>query len=57
MGVEAFKESVESGSLIDYDGFGYPSDGTSHDPDLTFYPSMVPFCIPDGTTHVVWFSK
>lgn len=56
MTVEEFRESVEDGGFIDYDGWGNPSNGTHMDPNLTIYPSEVDKIPPDAT-HIVWYNR
>ena len=57
MTVSEFVECVDSGCFIDFDGFGYPSNGTHMDPNIHVNPSEVPDCIPSDATHIVWFNK
>lgn len=57
MSLQSFKESVEDGSLTDYDGHGNYSTATQMS-DITINPSN----IEDDTyfrsySHVVWFNK
>lgn len=54
--VEGFREMVEIGTLIDYDGFGNPSNGTHIDPSRCIYPSEVDE-IPSDATHIVWYNR
>lgn len=53
-----FRESCEDGSLTDYDGHGYAVGfgGDVACTTETFVPSRVD-CLPDGTSHVIWFNK
>lgn len=55
MTVEEFRESVEDGMFIDYDGFGYAARNgmSANDP---IYPSEVDK-IPEDATHIVWFNR
>ncbi len=57
MTVVEFLECVQCGGFIDYDGWGYLSDGTNYDPDVTIRPSGAPGCIPKGTTHILWMNR
>lgn len=55
--VEEFLQHVESGSFIDYDGFGEPvKDGLS-DPSIVICPSQAKHAIPADATHIVWFNR
>ncbi len=55
MTVGEYRENVDCGGFIDYDGFGYPmKDGKSAKHPL--YPSEINK-LPTDATHVVWFNK
>ena len=56
MTLEEFIESVDNGSLIDYDGFGQPvyNGKMSH---ISVYPSDYELLLPKETTHIIWFNK
>lgn len=55
--VQEFREAVEGGGFIDYDGFGTPAkDGKKADhPDHWIRPSLMN--IPPDATHVVWYNR
>lgn len=53
--VEEFKEHVEDGMLIDYDGFGHLVRDNLTSKEYIF-PSQVDI-IPADATHIVWFNK
>lgn len=57
MTLEEFLEGVACTAFTDYDGWGYPSDGTHHDRDTIIRPSNAQFGIPYNTTHILWFNK
>ena len=48
-------ECCEDGGFIDYDGYGYASDGVKMS-DKSYHPSDRDK-IPTGTTHIVWFNR
>lgn len=54
--VVKFKEHVEAGEFIDYDGYGYPVKDGEVDKGVCIYPSEVDK-IPKGVTHVLWFNR
>ena len=54
--VDEFREKVETGMFIDYDGFGYPVREGKADPDITVKPSRLDD-IPADATHIVWFNR
>lgn len=55
MTVQEFKDSVESGGFIDYDGHGRPvKDGKEAGFDI--YPS-IQHLIPLDATHIMWFNR
>ena len=54
--VAEFREQCESGSFIDYDGFGYPVKGGLSDPEIVVKPSRIDL-IPEDATHIVWFNR
>ncbi len=54
--LQEFKEMVENGALIDYDGYGNPSNGTHHDWDIIIRPSELSE-IPSDATHILWFNR
>lgn len=54
--VEEFLSHCESGSFIDYDGFGYPVKDGKADESLCIYPSRRDE-IPKDATHIVWFNR
>lgn len=56
--LQEFIEQVKSGGFIDYDGFGYYSDGKYQYPTEEVYPSTVAAGkINRKFSHVVWFNK
>lgn len=56
MTIDRFKEAVEGGSFIDYDGFGHAVRGDEVDESRYYYPSEVAE-IPEDVTHVLWFNR
>lgn len=54
--VEEFRQYVEDGSFIDYDGHGYPVKDGLADKTKWIYPSEVKN-IPADATHIVWYNK
>lgn len=54
---EAFDIAVKQGAFIDYDGFGYPSNGTMMDHRIHLLPSNYQTRIPEDATHVCWFNR
>jgi len=54
--VKEFRECVETGAFIDYDGFGNPVKNRLCDPDIMVFPSSVEL-ISEDTTHIVWYNK
>ena len=56
MTVEDFRENVESGGFIDYDGWGYPVRDGKADYSITVQPSRVNQ-IPDDATHILWLNR
>jgi hypothetical protein len=57
MTMEHFKGNVECGGFIDYDGYGYYSDGKKKS-NITVYPSdIVSGQYRDDFTHVVWYNR
>lgn len=56
MTVGDFKQSVEDGYFVDYDGSGHPVMDGKMDARITIKPSMVAI-IPADATHVAWFNK
>ena len=55
---EEFAAMVESGAIIDNDGFGYPSDGTKH--ACTFGVSVAVLAsakYSNTVSHVLWYNK
>ena len=54
--VEEFRDCVECGGFIDYDGFGHPvKDGKANE-DIWVKPSKVNQ-IPKDATHIVWYNR
>ena len=56
MTVEEFKDDVNTGCLIDYDGFGHPMKDGKMAGHLDIYPSRVDI-IPEDATHIIWFNR
>ena len=57
MTVQEFRESVECGAFIDYDGYGYAvARGDIADTSEQILPSTVER-IPEEATHIIWFNK
>lgn len=54
--VEEFRQLVNSGMFIDYDGSGHPVRDGKCDPKIGIYPSRVNE-IPSDATHVVWYNR
>ena len=54
MTVKEFRENVECGGFIDYDGFGIPVKD-SKQADFEIYPS-IQHLIPLDATHIQWFN-
>ena len=55
MTVAKFRDSVDCGGLIDYDGYGYPvRDGKMSRTNI--YPSEQ-HMIPLDATHIMWYNK
>ena len=48
-------DEVKHGSFIDYDGYGYLSNGTSKSSD-TISPSKAEE-LPSDVTHIVWINR
>ena len=61
MTMEEWLECVDCGGFIDYDGYGYLSDGKLKYPDHQIWPSDVERLgdkfNPKQFTHVVWFNR
>jgi len=60
MTVEDYLECVESGSFIDYDGFGHPIVPVingEEDKSIFLYPSEGSSKIPEGVTHIKWYNR
>ena len=58
MTLEEWRACCDCGGFIDYDGFGYYSDGKVMWTDHTAHPSERNLVKPpEGTTHVVWFNR
>lgn len=54
--IEEFKELVNSGGFIDYDGYGYPVRDKMADESIVIQPSRLEK-IPQDATHIVWFNR
>lgn len=54
--IERFKEAVECGLFIDYDGVGHPVKDGKCDPDIWIKPSKLDE-IPDDATEIVWYNR
>jgi hypothetical protein len=62
MTVKDFIEEVNTGSFIDYDGFGYLATLTHmlDKYECRIYPSMITYqklLIPKQFTHILWFNR
>lgn len=60
MTISEFKGCVESGALIDFDGFGNWATEEKFESGFDVKPSTFKnsgFSHPDWATHVVWFNK
>lgn len=55
--IEEFLQLCDSGSFIDYDGFGYPVKDSMADPSIMVNPSSAKYSIPKDATHIVWFNR
>ena len=55
MTVEVFKETVDNGGFIDYDGCGYAVKDNRCE-KIQIYPSEIEK-IPEDATHIVWFNR
>lgn len=54
--VAEFRELCEDGSLVDYDGFGYPVRDSKANQKIRIRPSEVDQ-IPEDATHIVWYNR
>lgn len=54
--VEQWKQDVEQGLLVDYDGWGYPVKGDRVAKLKAFHPTEAAM-LPADATHVLWFSR
>jgi hypothetical protein len=54
--VDEFRNLVEAGMFIDYDGFGHPVKDGKADSGINIYPSQVSK-IPEDATHIVWYNQ
>lgn len=54
--IEEFRQNVQNGSFIDYDGFGYPVKNGKADESIFVKPSELDQ-IPTDATHIVWYNK
>jgi len=54
--VQEFKELVENGALIDYDGYGYAVKNGKANPNIQIWPSEIED-IPEDATHIVWYNR
>jgi len=58
MTMEDWIGCVECGGFIDYDGYGYYSDGEKQFSHINVYPSMLASGKLDRSwSHIVWFNK
>ena len=58
MTMEDWVSTVECGGFIDYDGYGYYSDGEKQFSHINVYPSMLASGKLDRSwSHIVWFNK
>lgn len=55
--VKEFLALCESGSFIDYDGYGYPVKDNMADHSIIIMPSNAGETIPSDATHIVWFNR
>lgn len=51
--IAEWKDSVEFGAFIPYDGSGYYSNGTEYVHELSVWE----YPVPTWATHVLWFNK
>jgi len=54
--VKEFRERVECGAFIDYDGYGHPVKDKKADLSIEVRPSRVDQ-IPIDATHIVWYNR
>jgi hypothetical protein len=54
--VEEFKEIVELGAFIDYDGYGHPVKNKLADISIIIKPSNLSL-IPSDATHIIWYNR
>lgn len=54
--IETFKECCETGTFIDYDGYGHPVKDGFSDESIDIRPSCI-HLIPEDATHIVWFNR
>ena len=58
MTVEEFNNAVECDVFIDYDGYGYWSDGKKQMVNGIIIPSKFNLeNVPAGVTHVAWYNR
>ena len=57
MTVDEYLDCVGCGAFIDYDGFGFASNGTHEDMDTFIYPSDGDKFIPTDATHIMWYNR
>ncbi len=55
--LEEFVDMCESGCFIDYDGFGYYSDGTTESDNKVYPSDIVGGEVDRDWTHVVWYNR
>lgn len=55
--VPEFLAHCDSGSFIDYDGFGCPVKDKMSDQSLWIKPSSARETIPKDATHIVWYNR
>jgi hypothetical protein len=54
--VQEFWQLCQSGSFIDYDGFGHPVRERKADSSITVKPSQLDL-VPCDATHIVWYNR
>ena len=57
MTLKEFIENVKSGCFVNYDGYGYYSDGKEMSDELVRPSDVRNGGVNDKWTHVVWFNR
>jgi len=56
MPIKEFRDAVNNGLFIDYDGHGYPAKDGKMDRKIVILPSQFHLC-PIDATHIIWFNR